>query len=31
LHRRPVQGAAGADGAHRGASHGEVEPPVVVL
>jgi hypothetical protein len=27
LHRRPVQGATGADGANRG----EAEPPVVVL
>jgi hypothetical protein len=31
LHSRPVQGAAGVDGAHRGTSRGEAEPPVVVL
>jgi hypothetical protein len=31
LHGRSVQGATGADGAHRGTSRGEAEPPVVVL
>jgi hypothetical protein len=31
LHRRPVQGASGADGANRGTSRGEAEPSVVIL
>jgi hypothetical protein len=31
LRRGPVQGVAGADGAHRGTSRGEAEPSVVVL
>jgi hypothetical protein len=31
LHKRSIQGAAGADGANRGTSRGKAEPSVVIL